>query len=238
MDRLVASLQALLPGAGAAPATAASTPEARPAPFPTAAVQRSNLPRNLPIVVGRSELVARIDADLDEHPLVTLAGFGGIGKTRVAQQVGAEAADRMAHGVWFIDLAGLNSEADVVPTVARTLGVREYSSESLKVTLVEALREREMLLILDNCERFTQGVAAFVEQVTAAAPNVRVLATSREPLGVYGEKIVRVPGLEQGAAAALFVARATQIRSDGRWDAHVVADLCRHLDFVPLAIDE
>ncbi len=236
MDRLVASLQALLPGGGAAPVAPAAT-EPRPAPFPTAAVQRSNLPRNLPSLVGRAELVARIHADLAEHPLVTLAGFGGIGKTRVAQQVGAEAADRLAHGVWFVDLAGLNSEADVIPTVARTLGVREYSSESLEATVVEALREREMLLILDNCERFTQAVAAFVEQLTAAAPNVRVLGTSREPLGVYGEKIVRIPGLDQGAAGALFVARATQIRSDGKWDANVVADLCRHLDFVPLAIE-
>jgi predicted ATPase len=233
MDRLVASLQGLLPTGGAPAARSAA--ERRPAP--TATVQRSNLPRNLPNLIGRAELVARVHADLCEHPLVTLAGFGGVGKTRLAQQVGAEAADQLAQGVWFVDLAGINTEADVVPTVARTLGVREYSSESLEVTLIEALRERETLVILDNCERFTQVVAAFVEQVTAAAPNVRIVSTSREPLGVYGEKVIRVPGLEPAAAASLFIARASQIRSEASWDAQVVAQLCHQLDFVPLAIE-
>jgi predicted ATPase len=234
MDRLVSSLQVLLADGGAAgqPATKASE---RPAL--TASTQRSNLPKNLPNLVGRADLVTRVLDDLKEHPLVTLAGFGGIGKTRLAQQVGAEVADRLAQGAWFIDLAGLNAAADVMPTVARTLGVREYSSESLQVTLIDALRERELLMILDNCERFTQCVAGFVEQVTSAAPHVKILITSREPLGVYGEKIIRVPGLEPTAAAALFMTRAAQIRSDGSPDAAVVAELCRRLDFVPLAIE-
>jgi predicted ATPase len=236
MDRLVVSLQAMLPGSGLpAPGTVAAQP--RVAPGPTGAVQRTNLPRNLPSLIGRAELVAAVHADLRAHPLVTLAGFGGIGKTRLAQQVGAEATDQLAQGVWFVDLAGLNSGADVVPTVARTFGVREYSSESLEVTLIEALREREMLVILDNCERFTAAVATFVEQLTAAAPNVRVLSTSREPLGVYGEKVVRVQGLEAAAAADLFTARASQIRSESSWDPRVVARLCQQLDFVPLAIE-
>ncbi|MBS0366306.1 MAG: TIR domain-containing protein [Proteobacteria bacterium] len=224
VDRLLAFLQPLVGGSAVIPAGAP-------------AAQRSNLPRNLPGCIGRTDLVAGVVADLNNHPVVTLAGFGGIGKTRIAQQVGLELAAQLPHGVWFVDLAGLAAEGEVLATVARTLGVREHTSESLAVTLTEALRERELLIILDNCERLLQGIAALVEQVAAAAPNVRILATSREPLGVYGEKIVRVAGLDETAAVALFEARAAQIRTDMSFDRAVLAQLCRRLDFVPLAIE-
>ena len=240
MDRLVASLMPLARnGADSGSAAGAHTPDGqRPAGGgATTGVQRSNLPRNLPSLIGRTELVARVVADLEEHTLITLAGFGGIGKTRVAQQVGAEFAGRLAQGVWFVDLAGLNTDGEVMPAVARTLGVREFSSENLAVTLLDALRERELLIILDNCERFTQRIADFVEQVTGAAPNIKILSTSREPLGVYGEKIIRVSGLDESSAVELFEARAAQIRSDVPHDRRVLAELCRRLDYVPLAIE-
>ena len=239
MDRLVASLMPLVASSSAPDAVGTQTGAASrpPGGSVTAGVQRTNLPRNLPSLVGRAELVARVSADMGEHTLITLAGFGGIGKTRVAQQVGAEFTGRLAQGVWFVDLAGLNTEGELLPAVARTLGVREYSSENLLVTLLDALRERELLIILDNCERFTQRIADFVEQVTALAPNIKILSTSREPLGVYGEKVIRVPGLDEASAVDLFEARAAQIRSDAPHDRRVLAELCRRLDYVPLAIE-
>ena len=236
MDRLLASLQPLLEDAAAA--AAPDEPAARPREAAgTATLRRSNLPRNLPVLIGRGELLSQVLAELGRHPLVTLAGFGGIGKTRVAQHAASALTEQYRDGVWFIELAGLSAEGDVLPGIARTLGVREYSSENLTVTLVDALRERQLVMILDNCERFTPTIAAFVEEVTAAAPEVKVLITSREPLGVYGEKIIRVPGLDEVAAVALFEERAAQTRIDLHLERPAVRELCRRLDFVPLAIE-
>jgi predicted ATPase len=232
MDRLVAALKPLVEAE-----TLRSDARVTAVAPGSSGARRTNLPRNLPSLIGRAELVSRVIADLNDHVLITLAGFGGVGKTRLAQQVGTDVVAGFPNGVWFVDLAGLNADNEVMPTVARTLGVREHSSESLAVTLVAALRDREMLVILDNCERLTQTIAAFVEEVTAAAPNVKFLTTSRAPLGVYGEHIIRVQGLEESSAVTLFEARAAQTRTDTPADRGVVAELCRRLDYVPLAIE-
>ena len=208
------------------------------APDPTSSgARRTNLPRVLPSLVGREELVARVTAALQDHSLITLAGFGGVGKTRLAQQVGVDVSSGFHEGVWFVDLAGLTAESEVMPSVARVLGIREHASEPLAITLAATLREREMLLILDNCERLTETVAAFVEDVTAAAPGVKFLATTRSPLGVYGEHVVRVEGLDEAAAIALFEERAAQTRTGPPAERSVLAELCRRLDYLPLAIE-
>ncbi len=199
--------------------------------------RRTNLPRALPSLIGREEMVDRVTAAIDDHSLITLAGFGGVGKTRLAQEIGANSVEGFRDGAWFVDMAGLAAESEVLPTVARALGIREHASESLAVTLSAGLREKEMLLILDNCERLTESIASFVEQVTADASGIRFLATTRSPLGVYGEHVVRVEGLDEIAAIALFEERAAQTGMVESADRRVLAELCRRLDYLPLAIE-
>jgi predicted ATPase len=198
---------------------------------------RSNIPRHLPSLIGRAPLVARVIADVERYALVTLAGFGGIGKTRLAQQVGTEVQVAFRDGVWFVDLSVLAGDEALLPTVARVVGVREHPSEPLAITLEAALRDRRMLLILDNCEQLVEAVASLVEQLSTAAPDVKVLATSREPLGVYGERVCRVDGLSEEAAMALFDERAAQTQSGAPTDREAVRELCRRLDYLPLAIE-
>ncbi|MGI9043091.1 MAG: protein kinase domain-containing protein [Gemmatimonadaceae bacterium] len=199
--------------------------------------RRTNLPRALPSLIGRDEVLARVTAALHDHTLITLAGFGGVGKTRLAQQVGANVVAGFRHGVWFVDLAGLTAESEALPTIARVLGIREHASESLDITLIASLRDREMLLILDNCERLTEAVASFVERVTGDAAGIRFLATTRSPLGVYGEHVVRVEGLDETAAISLFEERAAQTGIGNTADRRILAELCRRLDYLPLAIE-
>ncbi|MDQ3697305.1 MAG: serine/threonine-protein kinase [Gemmatimonadota bacterium] len=221
---------------GAAPVNVATPAPSAAAPT-SSGERRTNLPRTLPSIIGRDEVLARVTAALHDHPLITLAGFGGVGKTRLAQHVGAEVVGGFHEGVWFVDLAGLTADSEVMPTVARALGIREHASESLVITLVATLRDREMLLILDNCERLTATVASFIEEITAAASRVKFLATTRSPLGVYGEHVVRVEGLDEAAAIALFEERAAQTRPTVPAERSVLAELCRRLDYLPLAIE-
>lgn len=221
-------------GAAAASTVAATAGTAAPT---SPGELRTNLPRTLPSLIGRDELVSRVTAALQDHTLITLAGFGGVGKTRLALQVGADVVGGFHEGVWFVDLAGLTSVTEVLPTVARAVGIREHASEDIGPTLVATLRDRDMLLILDNCERLTEPVAAFIEDITAAAPRVKFLTTSRFPLGVYGECVVRVEGLDEAAAIALFEERAAQTLSGPLADRGVLAQLCRRLDYLPLAIE-
>lgn len=199
--------------------------------------RKTNLPRALPNLIGRDDVLARVLTALGEHALVTLAGFGGVGKTRLAQQAGKDLIRRFPEGVWFIDLAGLSGANELMPTIARALGVRELATEDLAVTLLASLRERETLLILDNCERVIEGVASFIEEVAPAAPGLKFLATTLTPLGVYGEHVVRVEGLSEDAAIALFLDRASQTTSGATSERDVVAELCRRLDYLPLAIE-
>ncbi len=213
-----------------APAPAASAPT-------SSGGRKTNLPRALPGLIGRTDMLARVASAIGEHPVVTLAGFGGVGKTRLAQQAGLELLRRFHEGVWFIDISGLSGTNELMPAIARALGVRELATESLAVTLLTSLRDRETLLILDNCERVIEGAALFIEEVAAAAPGVKFLATTRSPLGVYGEHVVRVEGLDEDSAVALFLDRAAPTTSEGTGEREIVAELCRRLDYLPLAIE-
>ncbi len=155
----------------------------------------NNLPRQLTPLVGREEVLAEIEPLVLERPLVSLVGTGGVGKTRVALQVGADLLDRSGEGVWFINLAPLSDQALLVNTTASIFGLREQGERPMLEVLLQYLRPRHLLLILDNCEHLVEAVAHVADAILRAAPQVRLLATSREPLRIEGEHVYRMPSL-------------------------------------------
>ncbi len=182
-----------------------------------AAGRPHNLPRPLTGLVGREREAADVQRLLAENPLVTLAGPGGAGKTRLALRVAADVlADAAGQaglpagtlrplpdgrdGAWFVDLAPLADGALVPQAVAAAVGVREVPGQPLAGVLAGALRERALLLVLDNCEHLLDACALLVETLLRAGPRLRVLATSREPLRAAGEAVYRVPPLAVPAA--------------------------------------
>ncbi len=228
-------------------------PEAFP-PLRSLDALPNNLPRQVTPLIGRDEVLAEIEPLVLEHPLVTLVGTGGIGKTRVALQAGADLLDGSADGVWFIELAQLNDAALIVNTIVATFGLHEQANRSLLDVLLQYLRPRNLLLILDNCEHLIEEVAKIADAMLRAAPQVRILATSREPLRIAAEYVCRVPSLTvpsssdslpaedalRYGAVALFAERARV--SDGKFTltdetAPIVADICRRLDGIALAIE-
>ncbi|TNC25191.1 BTAD domain-containing putative transcriptional regulator [Amycolatopsis alkalitolerans] len=213
---------------------------------------RARLPRPLGAFVGRDREGAQVTAMLDRHRLVTLAGAAGIGKTRLAIEVGRGAAARFPAGIWFVDLAPLTTSALVTHTVADVLGLRAETGPELLDTVSAALGDRKGLLILDNCEHVVDGCRSLVEAVAAAGTEVRVLATSREALGIAGEVVCTVAPLpvadrdaswERMAASeavSLFGARAATARPGFRVteaNAGLVRDICHRLDGLPLALE-
>lgn len=200
------------PGAGAAPLPVPPTP-----------------------FLGRGGDVDAVGRLLERHRLVTLAATGGMGKTRLALAV-AGAADT-ADGPWFVDLAPVEDGSRVVDVVATTLGA---TGAGTPAELAALLGERQALLVLDNCEQVIAAVAAVVTDVLARCPGVRVLATSREPLLVPGERVHWLGPLPQAEAEALFRDRVAPFRPDWRPDADeeaAVAELCDQLDGMPLALE-
>src|SRR5690606_35110329 len=159
---------------------------------------RGNLPAPLTDLIGRSEAVAEVRGLLDGGRLVTLTGPGGVGKTRLALEVGRAAAGAFPDGVWFVELAGLRPRGEgVADEVAAALGFRdEASPRRVAHRLAEALRGRRLLLVLDNCEHVVDAVADLAGLLLRGAPDVQILATGREPLGVSGERQWPVHPLE------------------------------------------
>ncbi|HLK43528.1 MAG TPA: NB-ARC domain-containing protein, partial [Thermoleophilia bacterium] len=200
----------------------------------------SNLPLQATELVGRRLLVSEICDLLPVHRAVTLTGVGGVGKTRLALEVGAEVLPKFPDGVWLVDLAPVAHEEMVLPTVAEVLNISAQSGEALITTMVSRLSAKRAVVVLDNCEHVIGPVARAVERVTASAPDVRVLATSREALGIAGERVQPVPPLaEDSDAVELFVQQA--VRADPSFDTAAslgaVREVCRRLDGIPLAIE-
>jgi predicted ATPase/class 3 adenylate cyclase len=228
-----------------------------PADFPplqTLDRHAHNLPVQPTPLLGREREVGMARALLARPGarLVTLTGPGGVGKTRLGLQVAAEVADRFPDGVWLVPLAPLGDPALVGPTVARTLGLGEAAGQPLRDTLAAYLRDKRLLLLLDNVEHLLDA-APLLADLLAASPALAVLATSRAPLRLAGEREVAVPPLplpaagrppareELGECAAvrLFVDRAQAVRADFRLtdeNAAAVAEICRRLDGLPLAL--
>ena len=204
-------------------------------------VAAHNLPPQFTSFVGRSPQLTELSKLLTESRLVTLTGAGGVGKTRVAVQVANQLADEYADGVWYVDLAPI-TDPDLVPiTAARALGLPDQPGRSTLDTLLRFVRDRQMLVVLDNCEHLLDACANLVVTVLGGAPRLTLLATSREPIGMAGEATWRVPSLSLAdEAIELFADRARLARPDfslGDGNAAVVADICARLDGVPLAIE-
>jgi predicted ATPase/DNA-binding SARP family transcriptional activator len=227
-----------------------------PAPATSAARPRTNIPAMLTDVVGRTAAVAELRALLHERRLVTLTGPGGVGKTRLALETATQSADAFRDGVWLVELARAAQAAAGTPAdlVMAVLGIRDDSSMDPAELLADALRTSQMLLILDNCEHLIHQAAKLTAQLVQAAPELRVLVTSREPLMLAGEVVWAVPplalpapaadpqpaALAQFSAVQLFVTRTGASVPGFRLDegnVQAVAALCRRLDGIPLALE-
>ncbi len=208
-------------------------------PLRTLDAYPSNLPHQLSTLVGRDHNAETVLEDLARSRLVSIVGAAGMGKTRLSQYVAAESLPRYAAGAWFVDISAAESSDDIVVAVASVLGVRLRASEPWSETFAVALGAAKVLVVLDNCEHVVEAVADVVEHLVQAVPSLTVLATSREPIGVHGERVHRVSGLPDAAAVALFCERADAARGEGQLDPDdpALAELCRRLDGAPLAIE-
>ena len=214
----------------------------------------NNLPVQLSSFVGRKRESAQIGELLSSMRLLTLTGPGGIGKTRLALAVASAALDAYPDGVWLAELAGLADPLLVTVAVAHIFDVRGEAGTPLVESLAEILRSRSLLLVLDNCEHLVGACAELCSTLLVGCAGVQVLATSREPLGVEGEQVWPVPPLalpeanaqstperlQQSEAVRLFVDRARSSRPDFELterNASPIAEVCRRLDGLPLAIE-
>ncbi|WP_448625402.1 ATP-binding protein [Geodermatophilus sp. URMC 64] len=232
----------------AAPERGAST-QAPKAPAPTL---RHRLPARLTSFLGRESDLRRVGELLQTARLVTVTGPGGVGKTSLALEAARAAAERFGDGVAFVRLAGVTDPGQVPSAALAALGIRDVATATAEDQLLGHLRDRSVLLLLDNCEHLADACALLAERLLESCPAVRLLATSREPLAARGEvqyavDPLPVPGGEQGvadvvgsAAVQLFVDRVRAALPDfalGEDNAVAVAEICRHLDGIPLALE-
>ncbi|HZE06145.1 MAG TPA: BTAD domain-containing putative transcriptional regulator [Solirubrobacteraceae bacterium] len=211
-----------------------------------------NLPAHVSSFVGRERQLSELRQLLSRARVITLTGPGGVGKTRLALQFAARTLDESDDGPWFVDLAPLTDATLVVAKLAGVLAIPQQPGRSLPESLIASCRNRQALVILDNCEHVIDGAAQIAEELVGGCPKLILLATSREPLAIEGEHLYRVPPLFVAPASAdpgrllacdavrLFADRARQQRSDFAVDpdnAATVGRLCRRLDGIPLAIE-
>ena len=233
-------------------------------PIRTLGDHKHNLPFQLTSFVGREIAMAEVSTILRANRLVTLTGTGGAGKTRLSLQVAADLLERFTDGVWFVELAALTSEAEILAAVAHVLGIHEQQENSLLETILHSLKSKSLLLILDNCEHLVSECAIFVNHISRQCPTISIIATSRERLGIPGEQVYRVPSLSlppdptananhgntqrkfsadqltQYEAVRLFIDRALLSNPNFTVDdenAPALASLCAQLDGIPLALE-
>jgi predicted ATPase len=215
---------------------------------------RTNLRAQLTSFVGRTDEVARVGKALQTCRLITLVGPGGAGKTRLAAEVAAamrdNALDEVADGIWLAELASVTDAADVPQAVLGAIGLRESRllpdgtqriiSRDARTRLLEGLADARALLVLDNCEHLIDACAHLADALLADSPQLRIVATSREPLGITGESLFVVPPLGEDPAVRLFADRAAAVSPDfslGSESRPLILDIVRRLDGLPLAIE-
>ena len=214
-----------------------------PSPAPHAAVAtrlRAGLPRRITSFIGRADDIEVVVGAVGEGPLVTLTGFGGVGKTRLALEVASRMEEQFDDGAVFCELAPLDDGSAVTHAVAAALRLQQQQGLDIEATVIDYLRPRSMLMVVDNCEHVLPAAARLVDLIVRHCHHVVVLATSREALGVEGERIQPVPPLPVEDATTLFAERAQTSRPDFDLDQEpvgAVAEICRRLDGLPLAIE-
>jgi predicted ATPase len=196
--------------------------------------------------IGRESEVAELQAAVKAHRLVTLTGVGGVGKTRLALEIAGQLADEFPDGVWFFELAAVTDPGAIPDAVAAVLGITQQAGKTVSESVAAALEGRVRLLVIDNCEHVLDAAADLIEAILAHSATVRILATSREGLGVPDEQVWPVRSLDaaagiDSAAVSLFVERAQGIAPgfsmvDGD-EAAAVTEICQRLDGIPLAIE-
>jgi predicted ATPase/class 3 adenylate cyclase len=214
----------------------------------------NNLPQQVTSFIGRERELADVKNQLRNTRLLTLFGAGGLGKTRLSLQVAADVLDDYADGVWFVDLAPMTDERLVPQAVALALGVKEEAGRPVIEALVKHVRDRRLLVILDNCEHLVRACGALAKQLLQAGPHLKILASSREHLRVKGEtsypvqpltvpdpqEKISLEALTRCEAACLFVDRARAVQPAFQVtdeNAGAVADICSRLDGIPLALE-
>ena len=224
------------------------------APLNTLESFNHNLPAQLTSFIGREKEMDDIKNLIAAQRIVTLIGSGGAGKTRLSLRVGAESLGQFPNGVWFVELAPVTNPALVPQTLLSIFNLREDSHRTALEVLINSLRPKTVLLILDNCEHLIEACAQISEVLLRACPNLKILASSREPLGIAGEVPYRVPSLvipdpdhlppleklSNVDSIRLFMERATTAKSDFKLtknNASFVAQICFRLDGIPLAIE-
>jgi predicted ATPase len=220
--------------------------------IPQAKKPITNLPAPLTSFIGREKELSEIIRLINHHRLVTLTGSGGVGKTRLSLRVGEQTLENYADGVWFVELASLSDPALLPQTVTALLGIPTQSDIPYTDLLINFLRSKYVLLILDNCEHLADGCAHFSEALLKSCPDLKILATSREPLDMMGEALFRVPSLElpdlqqqpdtfkDFESVKLFEERAQLVQFDFSLtpkNAFAVAQISQRLDGIPLAIE-
>ena len=207
-------------------------------PLRTLDPSRGNLRPAATSLIGREADVVEINATLHAHRLVTLTGVGGVGKTRLATEVAIKLTNEFPDGVWILELAAVADPASVPDAVAAVLGITQQPGKSVAESVAAAMEGRVRLLVFDNCEHVLSAAAGLVEQILEHSATVRVMATSREGLGVADEQQWLVSALDLDAAASLFAERAQSVdRNFSGNDANAAAEICRRLDGIPLAIE-
>ena len=217
-------------------------------------LQSNNLPEQVTSFIGREKEMRDVKSLLAKTRLLTLTASGGSGKTRLSLQVAADVLDHCPDGAWFVELAPLADSALVSQTLAQVLGVTEEAGKPLAQTLTLALRDKKMLIVLDNCEHVLTACARLVDALLKHCPHVQTLASSREALGIAGEQTYRIPSLSlpdvrqaqtvasvsQYEAVQLFIDRAQSVQSTFAvtdTNATALAQLCARLDGIPLALE-
>ena len=209
-------------------------------PLKTLETFQHNLPTQLTSFIGREKEMAEIKSLLNSARLVTLTGSGGTGKTRLSIEVGAVELASFANGVWLIELAPLADPSQIIPAMAQVFGLQEHPFGPLPTLVMDYLRDKKILLILDNCEHLIEACARFADDFLHQCTGLKILASSREALGIAGEVSYHVPSLANSESTQLFVERARAVNpnfklTDG--NASSIAQICSRLDGIPLAIE-